>query len=205
VWPPPLRYGAAMIKAEFDYKELERFALTFGQRADQVPYALALAMNRSADVTRNLLIKTTWPTHVVQRNNSFIAASLTTKDAKASKQSLSIEIYDKLGRGNLQLQAKGGTRLPKGANLAIPAGGMKRGPRGVPARLKPKALNVALKRKGLLFARDGRGRLKLMYVLKPATKVPKRVPFYEDFAASMQRELTRTIPLAMAKAMGSAR
>jgi hypothetical protein len=195
-----------MIKIEFDYQQLEDYARQLGARLDQVPYALATAMNRSADVTRNFLIKQTWPTHVTQRNASFIAASLTTKDARASKTSLSVEIYDKLDRGNLQLQAKGGTRTPKrGGSLAIPAGDIKRGARGVAARLRPKALKTAFKRKGLLFARDGKGKLRLMYALKPATKVPKRVPFHEDFAASMRRELTRTIPLAVKKAMSTAR
>jgi hypothetical protein len=47
--------------------------------------------------------------------------------------------------------------------------------------------------------------MKLMYVLKPATTIPKRVPFYEDFASVMQSELHRTIPLAVAKAMATRR
>jgi hypothetical protein len=50
-----------------------------------------------------------------------------------------------------------------------------------------------------------KGRLKLMYVLKGRTPIPKRVPFYEDFAASMNRELQRTIPLAVARAMATRR
>jgi len=45
----------------------------------------------------------------------------------------------------------------------------------------------------------------LLYVLKPATAIPQRVPFYEDFAASMTRELVRTIPLAVQKAMATRR
>ena len=71
-----------MFKIELDYSELEAAAVRIGASADQVPYALSLALNRAADVTRNLLIKTTWPQHVHQRNASFIAASLTTRDAR---------------------------------------------------------------------------------------------------------------------------
>jgi hypothetical protein len=109
-----------MIKVEFDFNELGKYASSLGARADQIPYALALAMNRSADVTRNFLIKQTWPTHVTQRNASFIAASLTTRQARASKQSLAVEIYDKLDHGNLMLQSKGGVRQPKGGgNIAV--------------------------------------------------------------------------------------
>jgi hypothetical protein len=203
---PPLDIEGCMIKIEFDFAELERAARSVGAAADQIPYAMSLALNRSAEVTRNFLIKQTWPTHVTQRNASFIAASLTTRDSRASKTSLAVEIYDKLNRGNLQLQAKGGTRTPRGGgSLAVPVSTIKKGARGVPARLRPKALQNSFKRNGKLYTRDKRGRIKLVYTLKPTTAVPKRVPFYEDFAASMNRELKRTIPLAVAKAMSTRR
>lgn len=195
-----------MIKIEFDYTDLESYAKSVGAAADQVPYALALAMNRSAEVTRNFLIRATWPSHVQQRNASFIAASLTTKDARANKYSLAVEIYDKLDRGNLQMQAKGGTRTPHGGSmLAVPASSVPKGARGVPQRLRPKMLANSFKRGDVIYTKDKNGRMKLMYVLKPATKIPKRVPFYEDFASVMQAELHRTIPLAVARAMATRR
>lgn len=195
-----------MFKIEFDYDQLLQQAKSIEGVADQLPYALSLAMNRSADVTRNLLIRSTWPTHVKHRNASFIAASLTTRDARASKQSLAVEIYDKLDRGNLQTQAKGGTRSPQGgSNLAVPASNVPRTSRGVPARLRPKNMPGAVRKGDVLYAKNKKGRLRLLYVLKHQTKIPKRVPFYEDFAASMSRELERTIPLAVAKAMATRR
>jgi hypothetical protein len=193
-----------VIRLEFDFHDLEQAALRIGAAADQVPYALALAMNRSADVTRNLLIQSTWPAHVLQRNKSFIAASLTTRDARASKTSLSVEIYDKLDRGNLQMQAKGGQRAPHGgSNLAVPVTGVPKTSRGVPSRLRPKNMPTAVRKGDALYSRDKKGRLRLLYILKPTTRIPKRVPFYEDFVASMERELVRTIPLAVAKAMAT--
>jgi hypothetical protein len=196
--------GDAMLKIEIDYKELEAAAIRIGAAADQVPYAIALAMNRAADVTRSLLINATWPQHVQQRNSSFIAASLTTRDARASKGSLAVEIYDKLDRGNLQKQAKGGDRTPRGgSNLAVPLSNVPRTSRGVPARLRPKNLPTAVRKKDALYARDKKGKLRLLYILKPQTKIPKRVPFYEDYEASMWRELARTIPLAVEKAMAT--
>jgi hypothetical protein len=194
----------AMFKIQFDYDEILASARGIEGVADQLPYALALAMNRSADVTRNVLIKSTWPTHVKQRNASFIAASLTTKDARANKQSLSVEIYDKLDRGNLQMQSQGGTRVPHGgANLAVPVSSITRTSRGVPSRYRPKNMPTAVRKGDALYAKDKKGRLRLLYILKPATRVPKRVPFHEDFAASMTRELNRTIPMAVAKAMAT--
>jgi hypothetical protein len=193
-----------MFKIEIDYSELEAAAIRIGASADQVPYALSLALNRAADVTRNLLIKTTWPQHVHQRNASFIAASLTTKDSRASKGSLAVELYDKLQRGNLVMQSKGGTRSPQGgSNLAVPASSVPKGARGVPSRLRPKNMPTALRKGDVLYARDKKGKLTLLYVLKHQTKIPKRVPFYEDYAMSMSRELVRTIPMAVEKAMAT--
>ena len=195
-----------MIKVEYDFREMEAYAASLGARINQIPFALATALNRSADVTRQLLIKQTWPTHVTQRNASFIAASLTTKQARASKQSLSVEIYDKLDRGHLQMQAKGGVRTPKGkGRLAVPVSGVRRTGKGVVSNLKPRNLKTAVEIRGNLFTREGRGRLKMVYALKAATKIPKRVPFYEDFTTSMERELRRTIPMAVKKAMDTAK
>lgn len=195
-----------MFHMEFDYRELSDYAQQVGARVDQIPFALSLALNRAADVTRNVLIKQTWPQHVHARNPSFIAASLTTREARASKSSLAVEIYDRLDRGNLQKQAKGGTRTPRGgSNLAIPASTVTRTQRGVPRALKPANLKNSFKAKNMLFVRDSRGRAKLVYTLKHQTPIPKRVPFYEDFTTSMQRELTRTIPMAVARAMSTAR
>jgi hypothetical protein len=167
-----------MFKIEFDFADLEAAAVRIGASADQIPYALSLALNRAADVTRNLLIRTTWPQHVQQRNASFISASLTTKDSRASKGSLAVELYDKLQRGNLVMQSKGGTRTPQGgSNLAVPASSVPKGARGVPARLRPKNMPTAFRKGDVLYARDKKGRLTLLYVLKHQTKIPKRVPF----------------------------
>ena len=103
------------------------------------------------------------------------------------------------------MQAKGGTRTPHaGSSLAVPSSGVTRTSRGVPSRLRPKNLPTAV-RKGdvLLYAKDRKGRPRLLYVLKPATAIPKRVPFHEDFAQSMTVELWRTISLAIEKAMAT--
>ena len=202
---PHQHHGAPMIGLDIDYSDFEAFAKRMNVAEDQIPFAVALAMNRSADVTRNFLIRATWPQHVEQRNNSFIAASLTTKDARANKRSLSVEIYDKLDRGNLLLQAEGGTRTPHGgSSIAVPASDVPRTSRGVPQRLRPRNITNTFKKNGVLYQRRGK-RLKLIYTLKAATKLPKRVPFKEDYAASMSRELNRTLPMAFERAMATRR
>jgi len=195
-----------MFRIEFDFAEVQKFATSLGAAADQIPFATAVALNRAADVTRNFLIKQTWPQHISQRNSSFIAASLTTRGARADKRSAAVEIYDKLDRGNLQMQALGGVRSPRGgSSLAVPSSKIARTSRGVPQRLRPKSLVNAIRIKDALYTRDKRGRLKLMYVLKSRTPIPKRVPFYEDFATSMRRELIVALPIAIAKAMATRR
>jgi hypothetical protein len=42
-------------------------------------------------------------------------------------------------------------------------------------------------------------------VLKPSARIPKRVPFYEDYEMLMRRELHHAVPRAMAKAMATRR
>lgn len=199
-----------MLKIEFDVSDWKRQAESIEGAAEQLPFAMALALNRAADVTRQFLIQSTWPQHVQQRNKSFITASLTTKDSRASKQSLAVEIYDKLNRGNLQAHAKGGQRVPRGgSNLAVPSSNnVSRTASGVPKNLLPKNIppSQLFKRQDVLYAKSKRGnKLKLLYVLKTSTKVPMAVPFYQDFATSMARELHRTMPMAMARAMATRR
>jgi hypothetical protein len=195
-----------MLALSIDYSDVQRIMKNLGAAADQIPYAMALALNVATERTRQHLIKRTWPGHVHQRNASFIAASLTTKEARASKTSLSTEIYDRLGRGHLMMQAKGGTRVPRGGgSIAVPVSSIPRGARGVPQRLRPKNLPRSVRIKDALYTRDRKGKLKLQYVLKRATRIPKRVPFFEDYRAVMTIALNRAIPEAIAKAMSTRR
>lgn len=198
-----------VVRIEFDMSDCLRISDMLGASEDQLPYAMALALNRSADNTRKLLIQSTWPTHVQQRNSSFIAASLTTREARASKTSLAVEIYDRLGRGHLQEQAKGGQRTPRGGSmLAVPVQTLaaQRGSMGVPKRLKPRNLGPkGIRIKDALYVRDTKKRLRLLYVLRAMTRIPKRVPFYEDFANSMLNEMRTNLPYAIATAMATRR
>ena len=195
-----------MLGLSIDYSDVRRVMGNLKIAEDQIPFAMALALNDATKVTRAFLVRHTWPGHIKQRNASFISAALTTKFA--TKTNLSTEIYEHprmQGRGHLMLQAKGGTRVGKGGSIAVPVSNVPRGARGVPQRLRPKNLQNAVRIKDALYTRNARGKLQLMYVLKKATRIPRRVPFYEDHAASMRRELRRSIPLAVQKAMATAR
>jgi hypothetical protein len=106
-------------------------------------------------------------------------------------------------RGNFN--AVGGTKHARGS-LAIPTKRVRRGAHGVVPSQRPKALARAVKKGNLIFQAVGRkGKLALMYVLRPFAQIKKDVPFYEDFAASMQREIMKRFPDAIAKAMATRR
>ncbi|WP_461326188.1 hypothetical protein [Bradyrhizobium diazoefficiens] len=97
-------------------------------------------------------------------------AALTTKGSRATKGDLTVEIYDKIGRANLFLHAKGGTRRAKGGNLSIPSSvNVQRTSGGaVRTQQQPKNLRNSFKRGRFIFQRQGRstrkakGRIKLM-------------------------------------------
>jgi hypothetical protein len=194
-----------MIGLDIDMEDVKRVAQSLHASADQIPYAMMIALNDATEVTRNFLIKHTWPTAIVQRNASFIAASLTTRDTRASKTNLSTEIYDKLDKGHLTEQAKGGVVSPRGRHIAVPIkGNVPRTARGVPKGMRPRNLPNGVRIKDAIYVRE-KGKLKLMYVLKPKVRIRARVPFYEDYVMIMRRELDHAVPRAFEKAMRTKR
>ena len=166
-------------------------------------------MNAAAKKTKEFLVKNTWPSHVTQRNARFINRALQIN--YAMKYNLRVEIYDDLNRASLMLHGEGGTKRPKGTNLAIPiSSNVRKGATGIRKGLRPRELNAKFK-----FVANLRGRgdavwlrtapkgrhLKMMYVLRPSASIAKTVPFWEDFQESMRNELRSALPAAMARAM----
>ena len=196
-----------MLGLSIDYSDVRRVMGNLRIAEDQIPYAMMRALNDATEITRKHLITHTWsPAHGIKpRNASFIAASLTTRGARASKTSLATEIYDRLNRGNLMMHAKGGTRVGRGGSIAVPVSGVPRGSRGVPERLRPRNLQNSVRIKDAIYTRNRKGKLQLMYVLKRQAKIPKRVPFFEDYQRVMRDTLGKTIPAAVARAMATAR
>jgi hypothetical protein len=198
-----------MIAIGIDWSDAQRVMRNLQAAEDQMPFAMALALNAATEKARKHLITETWSAaHGIKvRNPSFIAASLTTKGTRATKRQLETEIYDRLQRGHLVAHAKGGTRAPQGrSHMAVPVSSIVKGSRGVPQRLRPRNLPNAVRIKDALYTRDKRsGKLKLMYVLKTRTRIPKRVPFFEDYREVMSRELRRALPIAVERAMSTRR
>jgi hypothetical protein len=197
-----------MIDLQIDCGSFEKRAKELHAQIDQVPYALALAMNQAAKNTRQVLVQSTWPSHVTQRNSSFIGRALRTNFA--NKRNLSVEIYDSLGRAHLKLHDSGGDKTAKG-RFAIPVtGAIARTSKGVAKSKKPHALVMNTPKRALritdkgIFVGKG-GRLQLMYAFKARTGQPADVPFDKDFRDAMTAELRTSFPAALSRAMGSRR
>jgi hypothetical protein len=165
-------------------------------------------MNQAAKNTRQVLVQNTWPTHVTQRNTSFIGRALRTNFA--NKRNLSVEIYDSLGRAHLKLHDGGGDKTAKG-RFAIPVtGAIARTAKGVAKSKKPHALVMNTPKRALritdkgIFVGKG-GRLQLMYTFKVRTGQPADVPFDQDFRSAMTAELRTSFPAALSRAMAGRR
>ncbi|GGC70663.1 hypothetical protein [Chelatococcus reniformis] len=199
-----------MIDVKFDLRDFERMARQLGAAADQVPFALAGALNDALFKTRTKLISETWPQHVTVRNAGFMRGAL--RIEKATKGNLRGEINSSgVGdRGHLRLHATGGIKRAQGA-LAIPdPAKVRRGAKGVSKNQRPRALPNSFRKGEVIYQRlvakkRKTGGLRLMYVLKPQATIKKDVPFYEDFRRSMIAEVHAAFPGAMAKAMRTRR
>ena len=201
-----------MFSISFDLSQFERAAKDMQAAVDQVPFALANAMNKAAFETRRELVGETWPGHVTVRNKAFIGAALRVR--KASKKALRISIFDRLQHADLDRLEKGGPKTARGS-LAIPTGDAKarRSGKGVPQALRPLNLANSFKAPGkrggsVIYQRTGKGKqrgLKLMYVLRPSAQIKPAVPFHADFQRTFTRQLEQAFPDAMWKAMRTRR
>jgi hypothetical protein len=193
-----------MIELKIDTSAFERRAKELRAQIDQVPYALALAMNQAVKNTRQVLVQDTWPSHVTQRNANFIGRALRTNFA--TKRNLRVEIYDGLGRAHLRLHDVGGDKTARG-KFAIPVpGAIRRTARGVPKGKRPAAIIASTPKRALRVTEKGilvgkAGRLQMLYAFKASTPQPADVPFGEDFRSTMTIELRTSVAAAVAKAM----
>ncbi|HLH95028.1 MAG TPA: hypothetical protein VKW08_07910 [Xanthobacteraceae bacterium] len=198
-----------MIDLVIDTRDFELRAKELHAQIDQVPYALALAMNQAAKNTRQALVQGTWPSHVTQRNQGFISRALRTNFA--NKRNLRIEIYDSLGRAHLKLHDAGGTKQARGRLAIPPPGAVSRMASGaVRKNQKPHAIVVNTPKRALRITPKGiyvgkGGRLHLMYAFAPRANQPADVPFEADFRHDMLVELRTSFPAALSKALATRR
>ena len=173
----------------FDFSDLRRASRGLGALDNQLPFALANAINASAEIGRRTLIEDTWPGHVEARDSNFLKAALTTKGERATKRRLRVVVYDRLGRAHLRAHEVGGTKTPRGSALAVPVEALaaKRTGKGMPQRLKPRALpnsfvtdgrraNAHLKQ-GAVYQREGAYRAKGTKITRTGKKRKEAADF----------------------------
>ncbi len=194
-----------------DLSPLQHIAVRLGAfDRNQMPFAMAGALNAVAEIGRRTLIEDTWPRHVTVRDANFLKAALTTRGKRATKRNLRVEVYDRLGRANLTLHETGGTKKPRGKAIAVPSAALqgRRSSRGVPKGLRPRAVPNSFVKGDVLYQRiGGKGKdrhLRLMYVLKPTTRIGARVPFHADFDGAVRRAFPGQFRTAMRRAMSTA-
>lgn len=174
----------------------------------QMPFAQSKALNDTAFQIRQQIVQHTYPDSFTVRNSRFINSVLRVE--KATKSNLNARVYDRLGRDYLERQAKGGTKTPKGNNLAIPgirntartAGGAIRKSDRPRSMLNRKDV---FRTKNAIVQKQGNQPLKVLYILEPSAHIPKRFPFYEDASKIANTKFTTNYQSALRFAMRTAR
>ncbi len=147
-----------------------------------------MALNDAAFAVRKEIVTRTYPDSFTVRNPRFASAMF--RVGKATKRNLVATVSDVLGRDYMVNQAEGGTKLPRGRNIAIPSRQIKRTATGkVPKNRQPRNVLDAKGYKTKLSSGQpviaenvGRGaakRQRVLYILEQSARIPKRFPFYE--------------------------
>ena len=155
----------------------------------QIPFATSRALNETAKDVREQILTGTYPRSFTVRNKQF--AKRMFKVDRSTKRKLVARVYDSLGRDYMAMQESGGTKKPKGNNLAIPTDQIKRGARGIPKGRRPRALinpgNKSFRQtlpngQDVILQRRTKKRypLKVLYLFEPSVKIKPTFPFYED-------------------------
>ena len=87
----------------------------------QMPFAMSQALNSTAFDIRRQIVDRTYPQSFKVKNKRFANAMFRVE--KASKRKLCCRCVRQAWQ-RLYMQAEGGTKLPRGRNIAIPYGGL---------------------------------------------------------------------------------
>jgi hypothetical protein len=200
------------IKVSSNISAITKAVDAFGK--NQIPFATSQALNDAAFAVRKEIVEKTYPASFTVRNRRFPSAMF--RVGKASKRNLVATVSDVLGRDYMAMQAEGGTKLPRGNNIAIPSRQLKRTGTGkVPMAKQPrnvlggKGYRTKLRSGQPVIAENvGRGaakRQRVLYLLEPSARIPKRFPFYERGRKVAQSSFARAFDKRFAQARRTAR
>jgi len=183
----------------------------------QLPFATAGALTSTAFDVRKHAVEKTFPRDFDIHNKRFPSAALRVE--KATKRKLRAAVYDRLALDYLVRLSEGGMKVAHdGQHVAIPVRelGGRRGARGMPKSLRPKAvlakkrtfINQTRKTGQLMILRRKTKKqrpLEGLYILEKQANVPKQLGFYEDAAKVVQRRLVPNFRQSFDRAMRTAR
>ena len=195
---------------QIQIKGLTELQASLGQTRNQIPFALAQAINDTAKDVQNFELQTQLPSKLTlrskgapwQKPGSRFGINIKPFATKAKPMAIIGSQADWL-----KLQEEGGIKTGKGHRIAIEHGARPGKTDVIPARLKPRALlrqagqtyktrggKVAVARRAgagfilrtksgpAVYIRTGPGRagMKLMYFLEPSASVPAVLKFFES-------------------------
>ncbi|MEK9918004.1 MAG: phage tail protein [Pelagibacteraceae bacterium] len=196
-----------------DYKRLERRLNAIERK--QLPFAFSKTLNKTAEKVKEKIALETFPESFDVRSKGFAKATLAIE--RSNKRKLVARVYDRFGRANLMLHAKGGIKKAKSRSLAIPGDKLRkrRRAKGMPDASKPKEILkqprtfVATMKSGKhgIFQRRGKKRLPidLLYSFKRSAVIKKAFRFYEDANKVVHDNLSHIFNRELKAALRSAK
>ncbi len=185
----------------------------------QVPFAISGAINDVLFDVRKQIVGVTGPRSFDIRNRRFLNAALRVR--KATKRNLTGEVFDTLGRGQLERHASGGIKRPRGQHIAIPGRDIEgKRTRGGAIRkaLRPRnVLSKAGRRQAFtttfksgqraIVRRRTKKRLPLqvLYLLERNVRIRRTFPFHRDAERVAQRNFRRHFDRRLRQALRTAR
>jgi len=199
------------IKVESNLGALTKALDVFGK--DQLPFATAGALTSTAFEVRETIVEDTFPRSFNVKNKRFAGATF--RVDKANKRKLEARVFDRLGKDFLAMQESGGTKRPRGNNVAIPTDEIRVTGRGVAKARRPRQILQSGKRafktrsktgQEIIAQRRGKKRypLKVLYVLEPQAQIKPRFPFYTVAQMSAQKTFEKKLPEFLKRARKNA-
>lgn len=179
----------------------------------QMPFATKQTLNKLAFGFKEHTVTNVWPRAFEQRNKRF--AKQVYRVDVATKTKLRASVFDRLERANLLLHTDGGSKTPRGRNVAIPSRKLadRRSGKGVPKSLRPRAAldkpNVFKTTVGgqpVIAQRKGKkGKMEVLYVLEQRARIKKTFPFYRQATIYVGRHAGPIFAKEFEKAMRTAK
>lgn len=202
------------VRVETNLPEFQRWIT--GAMRRQIPFATALALTRVAKLAREDVVEGL-PGRFTVRGPKLGQSIRNSSASKSSWPHVQSSVYT-LAEA-LELQEEGGTKRPRGKNLAIPGEGVRPTKETkIPKRKRPK--NLLLGKAFLatltsgrnagadaILQRVGRERypLRVAYILRPAAEVKARLGFEATVRRRVELSLSLEFHRAMEQAFAGAR